>query len=172
MEKTENLQSILYTGENVLDVLAFTGRHKKFGEWFNSDEDYVNYVKEHKGIFKMFTEHGTLECYPNTWIVRLPDGTCMPVGKPIHPDKKVCEDFNLKIDGKNYLESFDQSTQSLIKNIILATIDVCNEFHSDEHLFFYEAVAYKVFYWLVMGHIKRDEYYDFKNNCWTKYKEK
>ena len=37
---------IQYTGDNLLEVLEFTGRHPEFDSWFYSDEEYVKYVKD------------------------------------------------------------------------------------------------------------------------------
>jgi hypothetical protein len=163
----QQLNCILYTGDNILDVLAFTGRHERFDEWFKSDEEYVEYVKAHNNIFKLFNnKYGKMEILPGTWIAKLPDGGCLPIGRPLPPKKAVNEDLDLKIDGKKHFESFDPETRKLVENVILTTMDVCNEFGDGTPLFFYESVAYSVFCWIVMGHLKRKEFYNFKENCW------
>ncbi|MAP95951.1 MAG: hypothetical protein CMK07_13465 [Ponticaulis sp.] len=48
---------IQYTGDNLLEVLEFTGRHPEFDSWFYSDEEYVKYVKDNGNVFKLFRPH-------------------------------------------------------------------------------------------------------------------
>jgi len=49
---------IVYTDDNLLEVLDAVGRHPKFSEWFKSDQEYVDYVKQHNGLFKVFYGSG------------------------------------------------------------------------------------------------------------------
>ncbi|MBF4433256.1 hypothetical protein ERJ77_01850 [Vibrio anguillarum] len=65
------MEAIQYTDSNLLNVLAFTGKSKRFNEWFKSDADYVKYVKEHDGLFKIFRESGSFNTAKHgDWIVK------------------------------------------------------------------------------------------------------
>jgi len=70
------IEAVQYTGENLLDVLAFTGKNERFDylfalrEWFDSDDDYVAYVADDRRAFKIFTLEGVMEAMPGDWIIR------------------------------------------------------------------------------------------------------
>ncbi len=46
---------IQWTGDNLKDVIEFTGKHPHFHEWFESFEDYERHVKEDGNTFKLFS---------------------------------------------------------------------------------------------------------------------
>ena len=50
----ERLKMIQWTGENLKEVIDFTGKYPRFDEWFKSWEEYENYVHSHSNIFKLF----------------------------------------------------------------------------------------------------------------------
>ena len=78
---------IQWRGDNLREVLGFTGVYKRFDEWFSSFEEYEDYVKSHNNIFKIFCENGDhYECLPGTWIIKMPSGYNYPI---------------LDLDGKN-----------------------------------------------------------------------
>ena len=54
MAKTQ----IQWTGDNLREVIKFTGLHPKFNDWFKSWEEYEEYVRNHDNIFKLFTQDG------------------------------------------------------------------------------------------------------------------
>lgn len=64
------IEAIPYTGENLAEVLAFTGKHPKWDEWFPSFEAYQAQVQADGGIFKILTLEGTMEATPGDWIIR------------------------------------------------------------------------------------------------------
>ena len=77
------LDAILWTGFNLKEVVEFTGKSPKFNEWFKTWDEYEKYVEDHNSIFKLFSPTGfSVDVYPNTWIVRLPDGFHCPVNNP------------------------------------------------------------------------------------------
>lgn len=79
-KKMEKLDAILWNGYNLKEVIEFTGKHFRFDEWFQSWEEYEEYVKQHDYIFKMFSPDGlSVDVYPGTWIVKLPGGFNVPV---------------------------------------------------------------------------------------------
>lgn len=48
-------EAIQWTGNNLKEVLEFTGKNEKFDEWFSSFEQYEEFVKEDDNIFKLFS---------------------------------------------------------------------------------------------------------------------
>lgn len=66
---------IQWKGDNLKEVVEFTGKSPKFGEWFKTWEEYENYVHSHGNIFKLFCEDGShYEVPVSAWIVKTPDG--------------------------------------------------------------------------------------------------
>lgn len=66
---------IQWTGDNLKELVHFTGKSPKFEEWFKSWEDFENYVHTHNNIFKIFNEDGShIEIPVGAWIVKTPDG--------------------------------------------------------------------------------------------------
>lgn len=75
----EQLNMIQWNGSNLKEVIDFTGKSPRFGEWFKSWEDYENYVHTHNDILKLFCEDGShYEVPVGAWIVKTPDGYNLP----------------------------------------------------------------------------------------------
>lgn len=55
VSKFDCYEFIQWTGENLKDVIEFTGKHPRFHEWFESFEDYERHVKEDGQTFKIFS---------------------------------------------------------------------------------------------------------------------
>lgn len=72
------ITAIRYTGDNLKEVLEFTGKHPKFSEWFTSFEDYEKHVKHDRNAFKVITNHGSTEALPGDWIIMSPTGEFYP----------------------------------------------------------------------------------------------
>lgn len=65
------IDAIQYKGiENLADVLAFTGKDRRFDEWFPSFDAYRAHVEADRQVFKVFTLEGTMEANPGDWIIR------------------------------------------------------------------------------------------------------
>lgn len=64
------IEAIQYTGNNLADVIAFTGKHPKWDDWFASWEDYEAHVRNDRWAFKVLTTEGTMEALPGDWIIR------------------------------------------------------------------------------------------------------
>ena len=64
------IDAIQWTGENLSEVLEFTGKHPSWDKWFSSFEEYENHVREDCSIFKIITLEGTMEASPGDWIIR------------------------------------------------------------------------------------------------------
>ena len=66
---------IQWKGDNLKEVVGFTGKDKNFEKWFKSFEEYERYVLEHNNIFKLFNADGShYEVPVGAWIVKTPDG--------------------------------------------------------------------------------------------------
>ena len=72
------IEAIQYTGENLHEVLEFTGKHPKWHEWFETYETYESFVKSHGNIFKIITLEGTMAAMPGDWIIRGVKGEYYP----------------------------------------------------------------------------------------------
>lgn len=81
-KKPVEIEAIQYTGDNLEQVLEFTGKHPSWGNWFRSFEDYSNHVKNNDNIFKIITLEGTMEATPGYWIIRGVNGEHYPC----HPE--------------------------------------------------------------------------------------
>ena len=64
------IEAVQWTGENLAEVLQFTGKHDKFNEWFENFKDYENHVAKDGHTFKIFTLEGTMLASSGDWIIR------------------------------------------------------------------------------------------------------
>ena len=79
VEQEQPIDMIQWTGNNLKEVIDFTGKSPRFGEWFKSWEEYENYVHTHNDILKLFCEDGSHYEVPiGAWIVKTPDGYNVP----------------------------------------------------------------------------------------------
>lgn len=76
-EQPDNM--IQWTGNNLKEVIDFTGKSPRFEEWFKSWEEFETYVHQHNDILKLFCEDGNhYEVPVGAWIVKTPDGHNVP----------------------------------------------------------------------------------------------
>ena len=94
-EKPEHM--IQWTGNNLKEVIDFTGKSPMFEEWFKSWEEFESYVHSHGDILKLFSEDGShYEVPVGAWIVKTPDGYNVPsVAKYIQQEQPEVE-FEVK----------------------------------------------------------------------------
>ncbi len=64
------IEAVQWTGDNLAEVLDFTGKHPKWNEWFENWKAYEAYVKANGDIFKILTLEGTMKASPGDWIIR------------------------------------------------------------------------------------------------------
>lgn len=69
-KKPVTISAIQWTGGNLKEVIAFTGMHPRFNEWFSCWDEYAEHVGMSGGIFKIFTLEGVMEATPGDWIIR------------------------------------------------------------------------------------------------------
>jgi hypothetical protein len=62
--------AVQWTGDNLAEVLEFTGKHPRWDEWFASFEQYEEHVRRDRNVFKVVTLEGTMEAQPGDWIIR------------------------------------------------------------------------------------------------------
>lgn len=72
------IEAIQWTGNNLKEVIEFTGKHPKFSEWFKSFEEYEEYVKKDGNILKIFTLEGTMGASIGDYIIRGVQGEHYP----------------------------------------------------------------------------------------------
>lgn len=72
------VQAIQWTGNNLPEVLQFTGKHPKWDEWFTDFDHYEKYVKADRQVFKIKTLEGTHEANVGDWIIRGVNGEHYP----------------------------------------------------------------------------------------------
>ena len=64
------IEALQWTGENLHEVISFTGKHPRFNEWFEDWKDYANRVKADGDVFKILTLEGTMSANPGDWIIK------------------------------------------------------------------------------------------------------
>ena len=72
------VQAVRWTGENLKEVVEFTGKHPRWSEWFPCWEDYEKHVQKEGRCFKIFTLEGTMVASPGDWIIRGVSGEHYP----------------------------------------------------------------------------------------------
>lgn len=70
--KPQYYTAIQWTGDNLKDVLDFTGKSIRFNEWFKSFEDYAALVALEGHTFKLFDPFGNYRgiAYKGDYIVK------------------------------------------------------------------------------------------------------
>ena len=108
LQQEQPVNMIQWTGSNLQEVIDFTGKSPKFGEWFKSWDELESYVHSHGDILKLFSDDGShFEVPVGAWIVKTPDGYNVPsVARFIHakqeqPQLPGIEDHG--IPGKDFI---------------------------------------------------------------------
>ena len=69
-KKPVTISAIQWTGDNLPEVIEFTGKHPCWGEWFKDMDDYAAHVRGDGSKFKIFTLEGVMDALPGDWIIR------------------------------------------------------------------------------------------------------
>lgn len=72
------IEAIIWNGDNLKEVIEFTGKHPKFDKWFYSWEEYETFVKNDGNLFKIFTLEGVMEASVGDFIIRGVSGEHYP----------------------------------------------------------------------------------------------
>lgn len=90
-KKPVTIECIEWTGDNLKEVLEFTGKHERFSEWFSSFDEYEKHVKSDGFIFKIFTLEGVMEASVGDYIIRGVSGEHYPCKPDIfHKTYDIC----------------------------------------------------------------------------------
>jgi hypothetical protein len=92
------IDAIQWDGTNLREVIAFTGKHPRWHEWFDSFEAYEARVKADGGVFKIFTLEGVMEASVGDWIIRGVKGEMYPCKPDIFAAALVAADARA-VDG-------------------------------------------------------------------------
>lgn len=105
-QEQPEVQVIQWTGHNLKEVIDFTGKSPRFGEWFKSWDEFESYVHSHGNILKLFSEDGShFEVAVGAWIVKTPDGYNVPsVARFIHARQEPKVDLEEEI--KKYCRNY------------------------------------------------------------------
>ena len=77
-KKPVEIEAIQWTGDNLKEVITFTGKHPKRNKWFTTFEEYELHVKEDRQQFKIFTLEGVMTASVGDWIIRGVQGEHYP----------------------------------------------------------------------------------------------
>jgi hypothetical protein len=69
-KKPVDIEAIQYTGDNLKQIIDFTGKHPNFDKWFSSFEEYRTHVRNDRNVFKIFTLEGVMEASPGDYIIK------------------------------------------------------------------------------------------------------
>lgn len=64
------IEAVQWTGDNLKEVISFTGKHPKWDIWFKSWDEYEAHVKNDRSVFKILTLEGAMEAMPGDYIIR------------------------------------------------------------------------------------------------------
>jgi len=83
VKKPIPIEAIQWTGTNLPEVLQFTGKHPKWDKWFKDFNEYEEFVRKDRNVFKIITNHGTVEAVPGDWVLRSPSGEHYPISNEL-----------------------------------------------------------------------------------------
>ena len=117
------LKTIKWNGDNLKEVVDFTGKNPEFEKWFKSWDDYENYVHSHGNIFKIFYRDGShYEVPAGASIIKWIDGTNVPTeGRFV--DKRT-DLLSMLLEAIDY--SFLKTDMTYDKSLTYPVIDKVN----------------------------------------------
>lgn len=86
-------------------------------------------------------------------------------------EEKLLSEYELRNLGEETYKNMDEETKKLVNNIMFSTIDLINSYNPDNPIFFYEDVAWRLFRWEMLGHMKNKEGWHVEDKHWIKLKE-
>ncbi len=151
----QKLIMIQWQGNNLKEVIDFTGKDKNFEKWFKSFEEYEQYVQMHNGIFKLFNADGShYEIPVGAWIVKTPDGYNVPskakyIQKPTawSEEDLICLGYLADFVDKNGGEFYGNNKPYVVKFIrSLANLTTPQQEWSEEDEEMYKEVLTDIIY--------------------------
>lgn len=103
------VSAMQWKGDNLAEVLEFTGKHPKWDSWFTSFAEYEQWVKKDRNVFKIITNHGTVEAVPGDWILRSPTGEHYPIS-----DELFVQTYEIHDPAKDHINKLIDETISTI----------------------------------------------------------
>lgn len=64
------VEAIQWTGENLSEIIEFTGNNPRWNDWFLSWAEYEQRVRQDGNTFKIITLEGTMSASLGDWIIR------------------------------------------------------------------------------------------------------
>ena len=115
---------IQWKGDNLKEVIDFTGKDKNFEKWFKSFEEYEKYVHDHDGIFKLFNTDGShYEVPVGAWIVKTPDGYNVASKAKYKQNLADKIEPKFKVGDTIYYNSFGEVKSMLVANVVTDSTD-------------------------------------------------
>lgn len=82
-------------------------------------------------------------------------------------EKKLLTTLEYRRLGEETYEAMDEATRKIVDDTMYATIHLINSYDPEHPTFFYEAVAWRMFKWEMLGHMKNGEGWHVEDKCWT-----
>mgnify|MGYP006995909411 CR=1 FL=1 len=76
------VEAIEYTGDNLEEVINFTGKHPNWEQWFANFDEYQKHVEAEGNIFKVISPIITKHAVPGDFIVHHPMDDIVEIHKP------------------------------------------------------------------------------------------
>ena len=77
-KKPVTIEAIQWTGENLEELINFTGKAERFDEWFPTWGDYEKHVKSEGHTFKVITLEGSMTALVGDYIIKGVQGEFYP----------------------------------------------------------------------------------------------
>lgn len=77
-KKPVTIEAIQWNGDNLKELIAFTGKSDRFDEWFSSWEDYEKHVGSEGYVFKIIAPEGSMTAYVGDYIIKGVQGELYP----------------------------------------------------------------------------------------------
>lgn len=113
-KKPVTIEALQWTGDNLAEVLQFTGKHPDFNKWFSSFEDYKNHVESNGFIFKILTLEGSMKAAVGDYIIRGVHGEYYPCKPDIFDKTYEPESSNNAIQAAK-VEAVREFVEMLLK---------------------------------------------------------
>lgn len=78
VKRRVEIEAIQYWGDNLAEVLEFTGKHPSWDQHFADFDAYAAHVAADGQRFKIITLEGVMDAFPGDWIIRGVKGEFYP----------------------------------------------------------------------------------------------